>query len=117
MSAKSYRKKPVTIKASQVKREGLSGIETAEWMVENGYPWLVGNALYPEQLRDPAIEDEDHVPTKGIWIDPDQGSLMIRTLEGDMRVSVGDFVIQGVSGEFYPCKPDIFDKTYEEVDD
>lgn len=39
----------------------------------------------------------------------------IKTLEGDMKVSTGDFVIQGVNGEFYPCKPDIFEKTYEEV--
>ena len=39
----------------------------------------------------------------------------IVTLEGDMIVSQGDWVIKGVSGEFYPCKPDIFDLTYEEV--
>lgn len=40
----------------------------------------------------------------------------ISTLEGVMRVSVGDFIIRGVSGEFYPCKPDIFNKTYEEAE-
>ena len=39
----------------------------------------------------------------------------IKTLEGVMRVSVGDFIIKGVNGEFYPCKPDIFEKTYEKV--
>jgi hypothetical protein len=39
----------------------------------------------------------------------------IVTLEGDMLVSQGDWVIKGVAGEFYPCKPDIFDATYEEV--
>ena len=37
----------------------------------------------------------------------------IKTLEGWMRVSVGDYVIKGVNGEFYPCKPDIFEKTYD----
>lgn len=37
----------------------------------------------------------------------------IKTLEGDMYVSVGDYIIKGVNGEFYPCKPDIFEKTYE----
>lgn len=37
---------------------------------------------------------------------------IIRTLEGDMIVSVGDMIIKGVNGEFYPCKPDIFKKTY-----
>ena len=41
---------------------------------------------------------------------------VIRTLEGEMIVSPGDFVIKGVNGEFYPCKPDIFWKTYERVD-
>jgi hypothetical protein len=42
-------------------------------------------------------------------------SLYIYTLEGDMHVSPGDYIIKGVKGEFYPCKPDIFDATYEEV--
>lgn len=42
--------------------------------------------------------------------------LIINTLEGDMRVDVGDYIIKGVHGEFYPCKPDIFKKTYEPVD-
>jgi hypothetical protein len=39
----------------------------------------------------------------------------ISTLEGEMRVSVGDYVIRGVKGEFYPCKPEIFEATYEAV--
>jgi hypothetical protein len=39
----------------------------------------------------------------------------IITLEGLMRISKGDYIIKGVNGEFYPCKPDIFRKTYEEV--
>lgn len=41
------------------------------------------------------------------------GTLWIKTLEGDMKASVGDYIIKGVNGEYYPCKPDIFDKTYE----
>lgn len=41
--------------------------------------------------------------------------LIIETLEGDMHATVGDYIIKGVNGEFYPCKPDIFDKTYEKV--
>ncbi len=40
----------------------------------------------------------------------------IVTLEGVMRVSVGDYIIKGVKGECYPCKPDIFEQTYEKVD-
>jgi hypothetical protein len=38
---------------------------------------------------------------------------VIETLEGDMIVSDGDYIIKGVHGEFYPCKPDIFEKTYD----
>lgn len=41
----------------------------------------------------------------------------IRTLEGVMRGEVGDYIIRGVQGEIYPCKPDIFDATYEAVDE
>ena len=41
--------------------------------------------------------------------------LIIHTLEGDMEASMGDYIIKGINGEFYPCKPDIFAKTYEEV--
>jgi len=43
--------------------------------------------------------------------------LVISTLEGNLRASLGDYIIKGVSGEFYPCKPDIFKKTYEKVGD
>lgn len=42
---------------------------------------------------------------------------MIETLEGTMTVSPGDWIIKGVNGEFYPCKPDIFEKTYEPVEE
>lgn len=45
------------------------------------------------------------------------GKVIIQTLEGEMRASVGDWIIKGVNGEFYPCKPDIFEKTYESVED
>lgn len=49
--------------------------------------------------------------------DPDdrKANLIIPTLEGEMLVSLGDWIIEGVNGEFYPCKPDIFEKTYEKV--
>ena len=43
-------------------------------------------------------------------------SLIIPTLEGDHRCSVGDYIIRGVKGEFYPCKPDIFEAIYDRVD-
>lgn len=42
--------------------------------------------------------------------------IMIQTLEGDMKANRGDYIIKGVNGEFYSCKPDIFEKTYEKID-
>lgn len=42
--------------------------------------------------------------------------LIIETLEGNHIASVGDYIIKGVQGEFYPCKPDIFEQTYEVVE-
>ena len=44
-----------------------------------------------------------------------KGELAIGTLEGVMTASKGDFIIRGVHGEYYPCKPDIFEETYEKV--
>ena len=41
---------------------------------------------------------------------------VIHTIEGDMIASPGDWIITGVNGEKYPCKPDIFEKTYEKID-
>lgn len=43
------------------------------------------------------------------------GNLMIGTLEGVMTAAKGDWIIKGVAGEFYPCKPDIFEQTYERI--
>lgn len=42
--------------------------------------------------------------------------LTIKTLEGTMKADCGDYIIKGVKGEFYPCKPDIFEQTYEEIE-
>ncbi|GGP16255.1 hypothetical protein [Oceanobacillus neutriphilus] len=60
---------------------------------------------------------------KGDWSNPLDGSVklnqngefFIRTLEGLMKVSNSDYIIKGVKGEFYPCKPDIFESTYEKM--
>lgn len=51
------------------------------------------------------VEQSDIYPTK----------LVVHTLESDIYASLGDWIIRGVSGEFYPCKPDIFEQIYEEV--
>lgn len=73
----------------------------------------------------------DFVNTYGVFFAPDwikkaldekilffrgQAELFIKTLEGEMHVSVGDYIIQGVKGELYPCKPDIFESTYMEAE-
>jgi len=49
------------------------------------------------------------------WVDHEH--IEINTLEGIITATVGDFLIKGVQGEFYPCKPDIFEQTYDEVHD
>lgn len=51
----------------------------------------------------------------GIGINNSEEGLYITTLEGVMKADKGDWIIKGVKGELYPCKPDIFEMTYEEV--
>jgi hypothetical protein len=51
----------------------------------------------------------------GIGINNSEEGLYITTLEGVMRADKGDWIIKGVKGELYPCKPDIFEMTYEQV--
>lgn len=43
--------------------------------------------------------------------------MKIKTLEGNMEASIGDFIIKGVNDEYYPCKPDIFEKTYDAIEE
>lgn len=65
-------------------------------------------------------EDVVNFGKEDITLEPDVyfgDRLCIETLEGPMRASINDFIIKGVHGEFYACKPDIFEKTYELVDD
>ena len=52
-----------------------------------------------------------------VWLSVEDTQLVIPTLEGDMKVSKGDYVIKGIKGEFYPCKPDVFKSTYNVVED
>lgn len=86
-----YRKKPVVIEAHQLDHSPASAKSIIDWAAENG---TTINAEHDG--------GESHM-------------LVIPTLEGDMQASVGDFIIRGVGGEFYPCKPDIFEATYEPV--
>lgn len=94
-----YRKKPVIIEAFQYDGdlEGICGYYVPEWAAK-------------------AYEDGDVFYGSSPEMDPPD-ELYIKTLEGIHHVSVGDYIIQGVNGELYPCKPDIFLKTYEEVAD
>lgn len=93
-----FRKKPVVIEAKPW--NGSVGWATAiiDWILTNG-----GTARYHEA---PGRGDDGS----------DLASIAIDTLEGTMHATPGDWVIKGVQGEFYPCKPDIFEATYEAVD-
>ena len=62
-------------------------------------------------------ELEDFVNNGSLEFDPIDYKVYINTLEGRMNISYGDYVIKGVKGEFYPCKPDIFKATYTEGED
>lgn len=86
---KKYRKKPVVIEA--IKWNGKNADEVFSFMG-----------------RKMTSFDDDMLS--------DWSQIIIYTLEGDMIASVGDYIIKGVDGEFYPCKPDIFEKTYEVVE-
>ena len=84
---KRYRKRPIIIRA--VKWTGYNFDEIAEF-------------VKPQPLT-------LYKNTYGLT------RLVVETLEGDMCAEVGDYIIQGVHGEYYPCKPNIFAETYEEV--
>lgn len=90
-----FRKKPVVIEAIQYKGTKPSVSEVFNFVSGN---WT-GNSAMWERFS-------DHVIKNGLSID---------TLEGTMLASVNDWIIKGVNGEFYPCKPDIFEKTYEAI--
>jgi hypothetical protein len=82
-----WRKKPVVIEARQFDGSGECAGALMEWMGDNGACWN------------------------------DDETMCIPTLEGTHTASAGDWIVKGVQGEFYPCKPDIFAMTYEVADD
>lgn len=102
---KKFRKKPVVIEAMQ-----LTG-DTAAW--HGVYLWLERNTKGSFEPLD-VIEGRKSAPASGVSIDPRDGRMIIATLEGLHWADPGDWIIRGVQGEFYPCKPDIFAQTYEE---
>ena len=70
----------------------------------------------PEKGANPSKSLLEFLHSNNILSDYDEG-VSIPTLEGTMRGDPGDWIIKGVKGEVYPCKPDIFEATYERVDD
>ena len=88
-----YRKKPVVIEAMQYDGTAGRATEIIDWALSQG-----GTITY--HCDDGSCERDSHV-------------LTVRTLEGAMTALPGDWIIRGVQGEFYPCKPDIFEATYE----
>lgn len=95
MKPSKFRKKPVVIEA--IRYDGTPESKNELW-----------EFVHPFVFTEPAD------PENQTKIDRD---IFISTLEGHMKVSPGDWVIKGVKGEFYPCKPDIFAATYEPVEE
>lgn len=90
-----YRKKPIIIEAVQWTGLNLEEIK----------------AFVGENLKYDIIDTAWEVGKGAPFV-----NMKIHTLEGDYECTKGDFIIKGVNGEFYPCKPDIFEKTYEAVE-
>jgi len=93
-----YRKKPVVVEAVQLSADNILEVER-----------FIGQKeikLDTSVAQDKFGDYKDSVRKNGRKID---------TLEGVMTASIGDYIIKGVKGEFYPCKPDIFEASYERV--
>jgi len=114
-----FRKKPVVIEARQFCGGGAGpeGGLTADTTSHTHaiYQWIERNTLGSFEPLD-VIEGRKPWPESGVTIDPRDGRMVIATLEGGHWVNLFDWIIRGVQGEFYPCKPDIFEATYEAVD-
>lgn len=98
-----YRKKPVVIEAFQMTEERRQ--DNTDWPVWLHEAWNIGHGqeggVFPANQHFPRAGDE-----VAIW-----------TLEGIHLVSFGDWIIRGVRGELYPCKPEIFAATYEAAEE
>ena len=95
MGIAKYVKKPVEIEALQI----FGNItEIKEFIGDNGDVYIA----------DAAYKAGVHLPITVV---------IIHTLEGDMKATDGDYIIKGVKGEFYPCRKDIFEETYEKINE
>ena len=107
-----YRKKPVVIEATQWFKSGDHPEDDRKtFCVPSGEPFL-GEGKVVRYYRSPSLDGQDNCRHCGDimhnhgWID---------TLEGGHIVCPGDFIITGIKNEMYPCKPDIFEATYDLV--
>ena len=109
-----YRKKPIVIEASQWFKNGDHPLDNCHWIMGDSPDRFLCEGEVVRYYRNPGMDGtalcshcnctfHDHG-----WID---------TLEGGHIVCPGDWIITGVKGEHYPCKPDIFEQTYEKVED
>jgi len=94
-----FKKRPVVIEALQLTWDNWN--KMCDFISEEAF----GAGCYLDQNGNELTENNSS----------DIIGLKIKTLEGTMLAKMGDYIIKGVNGEFYPCKPDIFKKTYEEV--
>lgn len=103
MQGFSYRKKPVVISAFQMTRNRrLDNSEWPEWL-HAAWQKSVSEEGACFSSADGCLEGDKCTP------------LFIQTLEGTLKVGWDDWIIRGVNGELYPCKPDIFEATYERL--
>ena len=114
---RKYRKRPVVIDAARWDGTALGAGAVIDWILAND-----GTARYHSHdgtPECPGLHENGpfrYCDQRGCdWSDSGP-TLVIDTLEGAITASPGDYVIRGVAGEFYPCKPDIFISTYEEVE-
>lgn len=100
-----FRKKPVVIEAVQFDGSPESGAAIVDWAQSHEVQEVAFHPFLADHFKgDPKV-----------YVAHPDPYMRIKTLEGVMTASVGDWIIRGVQGEFYPCKPDIFAATYEPV--
>lgn len=103
-----YRKKPVVIEAVQVAQGCYDDMIKHFGKEPDGTYGYICGTMHPYKTLNSGFLTVGLVNGFEMWIE---------TLEGKMAASYGDWIIKGVNGEFYPCKPDIFEKTYELVNE
>lgn len=94
-----YQKKPIIVEAFQLTEDVYRDPEKwPPWLHHSDRVWL--------------LPDSDYFASDGMKIE----EIYIRTSESDIRVRVNDWIIKGVKGELYPCKPDVFAATYDPIE-